>query len=54
MPIELLIPWPALLDGTVPLMLLVTGKTAPADDELVAVNIERYEFRTRRSSRPEL
>jgi hypothetical protein len=50
-PIELSIPWPARLHGTVALNLLVTGTTAHVRDACVAVRIARYEFRTR-SSRP--
>jgi len=50
-PVELSIPWPARLDGTVALNLLVTGTTVHARDGCVAVRIAHYEFRTR-SSRP--
>jgi PilZ domain-containing protein len=46
--IEVSIPWPARLDGTVPLSLVVTGITVHARDEGVALRILRYEFHTRR------
>lgn len=49
--IELSIPWPAWLNGTVALSLLVIGKTVHVRGECVAVRIGRYHFRTR-SSRP--
>jgi hypothetical protein len=52
-PIELSIPWPARLHGTVALNLLVTGTTIHVRDGCVAVRIARYEFRTR-SSRPNM
>jgi len=51
-PIELSIPWPARLDGTVALSLLVTVTTVQVRDECVAVRIAQYDFRTRSNSRP--
>jgi len=45
-PIELSIPWPARLDGTVALSLLVTGTTVRVRGECVVVRIVRYDFRT--------
>lgn len=50
-PIELSIPWPVRLHGTVPLTLLVSGTTVSAEEEFVGVRIDRYEFRTRARSR---
>ena len=51
--IELSIPWPARLDGTVALSLQVIGRTVHVRGTCVAVKIARYSFRTR-SSRPSL
>jgi len=50
-PVELSIPWPARLDGTVALNLFVTGTAVHVRDGCAAVRIAHYEFRTR-SSRP--
>jgi hypothetical protein len=47
--IELSIAWPARLDGTVALSLLITGTTTRVEGDCVAVRIRRYGFRTRRS-----
>lgn len=44
--VELMIDWPAKLDGRVPLQLRVTGKVLRAQGRRVAAAIERYEFRT--------
>jgi hypothetical protein len=47
-PIEVSIPWPARLQGTVPLSLVVTGITVHARSECVALRILRYDFHTRK------
>ena len=41
--------WPARLDGTVALSLVVSGTTTQVRGECVAVRIRRYDFRTRKS-----
>ena len=47
--VELSVNWPAMLDGTCPLKFVAVGRVVRAEDEIAAVRIERYEFRTRAS-----
>jgi hypothetical protein len=46
-PLELLIDWPAQLNGLVPLQLVTAGCVVRVVGNLCAVSVERYEFRTR-------
>jgi hypothetical protein len=46
-PLELLIDWPAQLNGLVPLQLVTAGCVVRVAGNLCAVSVERYEFRTR-------
>ena len=46
--IELNIDWPSLLDGRVPLKLVIQGIVARCDRSSFAVQLNRYEFRTTR------
>jgi hypothetical protein len=48
--VQISVNWPARLDGTCPLQLVVTGRIARSDAGKAAVRIERYEFRTRSSA----
>lgn len=48
--VEISVNWPALLSGTCALKFVAQGHIVRVADELVAVSIERYEFRTRRRS----
>jgi hypothetical protein len=49
--VEVSIHWPALLDGTCPLKVVVSGEVIRSQADRAAVRIKKYEFRTR-SSRP--
>ena len=46
-PLELLVDWPAQLDGLVPLQLVTAGCVVRVSGARAAVSIERYEFRTK-------
>jgi hypothetical protein len=46
-PLELLIDWPAQLNGEVPLQLVTAGCVVRVQGNRCAVSVERYEFRTR-------
>lgn len=48
-PLELLIDWPAQLNGLVPLQLVTAGCVVRVVGSRAAVSIERYEFRTKKS-----
>lgn len=48
--VEISMNWPARLDGTCPLQLVVSGRILRADATKAAMRIERYEFRTRSSA----
>jgi hypothetical protein len=39
--------WPARLDGVCPLQFVAIGRVIRAEDDRAAVQIERYEFKTR-------
>jgi hypothetical protein len=45
--VELSVNWPARLGGTCPLKFVAVGRIVRSDDRQAAVQIERYEFRTR-------
>jgi hypothetical protein len=45
-PLELLIDWPAQLNGVVPLQLVTAGCVVRVSGKRAAVSVERYEFRT--------
>ena len=48
--VELAVSWPALLNGVVPLKLVVQGCLVRIEEKQAAIAIERYEFKTCRSS----
>ncbi len=48
--IEILIDWPASLEGVVPLYLKTAGVVLRVEGNRAAVSVERYEFRTRATS----
>jgi hypothetical protein len=48
-PLELLIDWPAPLDGVVQLQLATAGCVVRVDGRRAAVSIERYEFRVKKT-----
>src|ERR1044072_7358777 len=48
-PLELLIDWPAQLNGEGPLQLVTAGCVVRVAGNKAAVTIERYEFRTKRA-----
>ena len=45
--VELSVTWPALLGGKCPLQFVATGRVVRSESNRAAVQIERYEFRTR-------
>ena len=45
--VELVVSWPALLDGVVPMKLVVIGRLVRSDEMQAALVIESYEFKTR-------
>jgi hypothetical protein len=45
--LELLIDWPAQLNGAIPLRLVTVGSVVRVQGRRCAVSVERYEFRTR-------
>ncbi len=46
---EVLIDWPSLLDSTVPLRLVITGRVIRSAPTTFAIEFEQYQFRTMRS-----
>jgi hypothetical protein len=48
--IEVAVNWPARIDGTCPLKFVATGKIVRVESGRAAVRIERYEFKTRRTT----
>jgi hypothetical protein len=48
--VEIAVNWPARLGGTCALQFVATGKIVRAEGQLAAVQIERYEFKTRREA----
>ena len=47
--LDVSIDWPVLLDGDVQLQLVASGVVVRSDEALIAMRIERHEFRTRRA-----
>jgi hypothetical protein len=45
--VQLLLDWPALLDGTCPLRLMIDGKVLRSSRDGTALRIIRYDYRTR-------
>ena len=52
--VEISIIWPARLDNGVGLKLWLVGRTVPSQDHSILVEIQRYEFRTRRERASEI
>jgi hypothetical protein len=52
--VEIFIAWPAQLENAVALQLYVRGRTVRSQDHLIILEIQRYEFRTRRKRSPEV
>jgi hypothetical protein len=52
--IEMFVPWPVRLNGTVPLNLVIDGTTVRSRNECVNLAIHQYEFRTRCQSKAEM
>lgn len=48
--VEVAVNWPARLNRTCPLQLVVTGRVTRSDNDAAAVRFDRYEFRTRPSN----
>ncbi len=48
--VEMSIEWPSLLDGRVPLQLIVIGRVLRLEASHFAATFERYQFRTTKSS----
>ena len=46
---EIVVDWPTLLDGRVPLQLIATGLVVRTDGTETVVKIERYVFKTRKA-----
>ena len=44
------IDWPAQLEGSIPLQLIIYGVVVRTDGSAAAIAIERYEFKTRRAT----
>jgi c-di-GMP-binding flagellar brake protein YcgR len=44
--LEVLVEWPALLDGAIELLLVATGKVVRVRESSFALELSRYEFRT--------
>jgi hypothetical protein len=49
-PVEVSVNWPVRLDGTCPLQFVAVGKVVRSENTAAAVQIERYEFKTRGSN----
>ena len=52
--VELSVDWPAQLNGTCPLKFVAVGRVIRSEPGQAAVRIERYEFKTRGKTAPEL
>lgn len=48
--VEVSVSWPARLDGTCPLQFVAVGRVVRAEADKAAIQIERYEFKTRRGN----
>ncbi len=51
--VELSISWPALLDQTCPIQLVVFGRVLRGDGRTAVCTVDKHEFRTARASRPD-
>lgn len=49
--VEVAVAWPALLDGTCPLKLVICGHVISNDSGTAVVKIEHHQFRTRAAAR---
>src|SRR5271157_5833925 len=49
-PVEVAVNWPVRLDGACPLQLVAVGKVVRSEASQAAVQISRYEFKTRGTS----
>jgi hypothetical protein len=49
--LDVSIDWPVLLDGATKLQLIMSGVVVRADGTAIALQIQRHEFRTRRTGR---
>jgi hypothetical protein len=47
--LDLFVDWPVLLDGVIPLQLVMSGVVVRTAGAVTALLIKRYEFRTRRA-----
>jgi hypothetical protein len=45
--VEVAVNWPAKLGGTCPLRFVAVGRVVRSNDDMAAVRIQRYEFKTR-------
>ena len=45
--VQIALDWPAKLDETCPLQLMIVGRVVRSDNNMAAASIEKYEFRTR-------
>jgi hypothetical protein len=45
--VEVSVNWPAMLHGTCPLKFVAIGRIVRADDHTAALQVDRYEFKTR-------
>ena len=45
--VQIALDWPAKLDETCPLQLMIVGRVIRSDNNIAAASIEKYEFRTR-------
>ncbi len=46
--VELIIKWPMLLDGTIPLEFVVLGRVVRSDESRFAVSLVKFDFRTKK------
>jgi len=44
--IQMMVDWPEMLDGKIPLRLMVQGRVVRSTSEEAAIHFERFEFRT--------
>jgi c-di-GMP-binding flagellar brake protein YcgR len=50
--VELSVAWPAHLDNKCPLKLVMVGRVVRSNENVAAITVERYEFRTQGTLRP--
>ena len=46
--LELILEWPLVLEGSVPLQLVIFGRVSRRDETTFAIEFRRYQFRTKR------